>query len=83
MWRNPEVETVRVWQKLSQSWGVTAGGLSDDDQITADAEPETSSGLVAHAGILDMAQELYEEMRPQLLKHSGAPLCQTYTHPFE
>jgi hypothetical protein len=74
MWRNPEVETVRVWQKLSQSWGVpvTAVGLSDDGQVTPDTESETSSGLVAHAGILDMAQELYVEMRPQLLKHSGA-----------
>lgn len=69
------METVKVWQKLSQSWGagvpVNAVDLSDT-RATPDDDPASNSGLVAHSGILDMAQELYAEMRPHLLQHSGA-----------
>jgi hypothetical protein len=70
-----------VWQKLSQSWGVPVNvvDLAESLPTRSDAEPEASSGLVAHSGILDMAQELYVEMRPHLLEHTGTLLISMHT----
>ena len=73
------MQTARVWQKLSQSWGKAVPvnvDLGDTQAATPDDSPEPNSGLVAHSGILDMAQELYAEMKPHLLQHSGAVLNQ-------
>jgi hypothetical protein len=75
MWRNPEVETVRVWQKLSQSWGVPLAPVSDSSESSLAPEasiPAAESSLVAHSGISDMANELYAQLRPLLVNHSGA-----------
>lgn len=84
MWRSPEVQTARVWQKLSQSWGKpvpVSVDLADTQTTAPDDTLETNSGLVAHSGILDMAQELYAEMRPHLLQHTGTqPLTATKNH---
>ena len=81
MWRNPEVETVRVWQKLSQSWGVPITTVDNADSQATSLDTDTDSGLMAHSGILDMAQELYMEMRPIFQEHSGAlPVDHLYLH---
>ena len=66
MWRNADVDSLRVWQQLSQSWptplmhetlGRMAGG-----------------GVVqVHTGIDRMATELLAEMEPHLRRVQGVP----------
>jgi hypothetical protein len=69
MWRSAEVNSLRVWQQLSQSWAAPFM----EGELAALAH----GGVVqAHAGMAAMAAELQRALTPHLLAHAGAaPTC--------
>ena len=65
MWRSAEVNNMRVWQQLSQSW--------PDPFMKASLQPLAGGGEIqAHKGIAAMAHELHEVLLPHLRAETGA-----------
>ena len=65
MWRSAEVNSLRVWQQLSQSWPVRF--------LEREVAPLATGGVVqAHRGIAGMADELSKALAPHLQAHAGA-----------
>lgn len=75
MWRNADVDSLRVWQQLSQSWPAPFM----HDQVGR----MPGGGVVqVHTGIDSMATELLAAIEPHLRNLGGAlpPSCRDHSH---
>lgn len=67
MWRSTELDSVRVWQALSQSWPAPF--------LEGKLPPLASGGVVqAHKGIAELSHELAAAVAPHLRGVDGAAL---------
>jgi hypothetical protein len=75
MWRAAELQTIRVWQQLSQSWSVPIATnsmqntLSFGEGMAKNDSPEIV--VHAHKGMAEMSSELFTEVEPYLRSHRG------------
>ncbi|KAK9841107.1 hypothetical protein WJX74_000038 [Apatococcus lobatus] len=55
-WRNQESQLFRLWQDLARFWPAPF----------ADDATEKTARLVAHTGVIEMAEEVFETLRPSI-----------------